>query len=100
VRTFSVHDRAIAAPKGERVEITLEGAGATGYLWSLDVDPAKVRVIEHRRQADATAFGARGRESFIVEPLVPGATPLTLRLAAPWEDAPAESHVVTLTCVG
>ena len=82
----------------EPIEVKVKGYSTTGYLWNVAVNANRVRVVDHKFEPDLTAFGAGGKESFILEPLTEGETEVTFTLAAPWEDEPAEVHVIYLRC--
>ncbi len=88
----------IVAPVREPIEVKVKGYGTTGYLWNIEVNANRVRVVDHKFEADLTAFGAGGKESFILEPLAKGETEVTFTLSAPWEDEPVEVHVIHLRC--
>lgn len=94
----TLNERHIVARAREPIEVKVKGYGATGYMWKVAVNANKVRVVDHKFQPDLTAFGAGGKESFILEPLTRGETEVKFTLAAPWEDEPAEVHVIHLRC--
>lgn len=94
----TLNERHIVAHVREPIEVKVKGYGATGYMWKVAVNASKIRVLDHKFEPDLTAFGAGGKESFILEPLARGETEVKFTLAAPWEDEPAEVHVIHLRC--
>ena len=70
----TLKERHIVARAREPIEVKVKGYGATGYMWKVAVNANKVRVVDHKFQPDLTAFGAGGKESFILEPLTRGET--------------------------
>jgi predicted secreted protein len=71
--------------------ITLDQPGGTGYLWELEGDATRYRVVDQKIEADESedTFGGSGTQVFVVEPLVEGTTHLVFRLAAPWSSEAA-----------
>jgi predicted secreted protein len=78
----------------ERLTITLDQPGGTGYLWELEDNPTRYRVVDQKIQADESedTFGGSGTQVFVVEPLVEGTTQLVFRLAAPWSSEAAREQ--------
>ena len=85
---------------GRPVEIRLSGHGASGYLWMVECDTEKVRVVSHDVTPNVESFGAGGEESFLFDPIATGDTTITFSLSAPWEEDPAEVRTIELTCIG
>lgn len=80
----------------ERLTIRLDQPGGTGYLWRLEGDASRYRVVDQKIQADDSedTFGGTGTQVFVLEPLVEGTTHLVFRLAAPWSsDAAREQRL-------
>ena len=96
VHTLDEHN--IVAGFRDLLNIQVEGHGATGYLWDIEYDTDRVRVIEHNFIPNQSAFGAGGKESFVLEPVATGDTDIKFVLSAPWEEEPAEVHTIKLTC--
>ncbi|HYP08300.1 MAG TPA: protease inhibitor I42 family protein [Bryobacteraceae bacterium] len=87
----------IRAHVGEPIEITVTGAGTTGYLWQVDTEHDKVRILRHQVNPNHESFGGMGEESFVLEPLRAGDSQVTFRLQRPWDGNTAEEHTLRLT---
>lgn len=89
----------IVSSPHEPIEVKVKGYGTAGYMWNVEADADQVRVVDHKLEPDLSAFGASGEETFVLEPLAEGESEVTFTLAAPWEDEPAEVHVLYLRCI-
>jgi predicted secreted protein len=97
------HEPVVDIRPHERLTIRLDQPGGTGYLWQLEGDPSRYRVVDEDIQADESedTFGGTGTQIFVVEPLVEGITHLVFRLAAPWSsDAAREQRLAVRTTRG
>ena len=98
VHIHTLNEVDIEAHKCEPVEIKVTGSGTTGYLWNIEADQERVKIIDHKLEPSDESFGASGEESFVLEPLAEGETKVRFTLTAPWEAEPAEVHVINLKC--
>lgn len=83
---------------GDEVVVRLPENASTGYLWSVVSVGAGLELV-----GDATAPpagggpGAAGERVVRLRAAAPGRAVVLLRLARPWEPAPAEERQVTVT---
>ena len=77
---------------GDRIEVELEENPTTGYRWQVDVDAAKVRVVDDEHRSDSDAMGAPGRRILTFEVLQPGEVDLRLHYARSWDMNNAEGE--------
>lgn len=94
----TLDERRIVSRAREPIEVKVKGHGSTGYMWTVEVNANRVRIVDHKFEPDLTAFGAGGKESFILKPLAKGETKVKFTLAAPWDAEPVEVHVIHLRC--
>jgi|HubBroStandDraft_6_1064221.scaffolds.fasta_scaffold1495188_2 predicted secreted protein len=94
--SHTLGEKVIHTRVGEPVEVKVAGTGTTGYLWRVNADPSKVRVVSHRNEPDPESFGGAGEEAFVLEAVEEGGAPVTFSLETPWDQKPAEVHTVML----
>ena len=92
MKRYSANSNRIEVRQGEAFELEVEAPGATGHLWSVEVDPNQLEVVGRNFEANRGAFGASGREVYVLRPHAQGHIDVNLTMKAPWEEAPVESR--------
>jgi predicted secreted protein len=94
-----ISESQISTDLDDVLEIEMQGRGATGYQWDVEMD-SDVADVNHHVEPDMAAFGAAGTEYFTITPQRRGHTNLRFTLKAPWEDTPAEVRTIRLDING
>lgn len=81
---------------GDSVQVEVPAKGATGHVWSIQVDPKDVLVLDHTKRPSESTFGGGGVEVFTLQPQHEGRTEIRFQLGAPWRNEPAEEHTLSI----
>jgi predicted secreted protein len=85
---------------GDSLKVEVPAKGATGHVWSIQVDPNDVRVLNHSKQPSELTFGGGGVEVFTLQTMHEGRAEIRFKLGAPWKKEPAEEHTLSIDVTG
>jgi predicted secreted protein len=93
-------DRALTVSVGDDLVVELPQTGGTGFVWSVEAEPAVLSVASDTLRRRSALPGATGDRVLLLRAAGPGTTTLTLALGRPWPGGETERRVtlqVTVT---